>query len=235
MSLIRSWFSRPPAGARRRWRPGPAVAAMLATAAAAAFFAAPAASGATTASAARAAGPATPARQIATNNGPSSLCMNRDGGGTSQGTFIIGSNCGNANDNFQLMAVTGECNADGVVTDSCPFSNTALDRNFAGSQIVEVNDVGTSSCAGTSASNTFTLRLEECPTSPPAGWNSVMVAPGYASNTADCLISVHATNAYGSGTNIYVAQAEGYNGGVAIVSTTTGCNSPNNQWYTIDS
>jgi len=230
MSLIRSSFSRPPAGARRRWRRGPAVAAMLA---AVAFFAAPAASGATTASAAS---PAAPARQLSTNQGGSSLCMNQDGGGTSQGTFIIGYNCGYQNNYFEYVVIENECNLGKVtVSPACPFDDTALDSYYDGADIVEVYNPNSNLCAGTSESTTFTLRLEECPTSPPAGWNSILVAPGASTNTPDCLISVHSTNEYARSNEIYVAQTQGYTKGIAFTSVsnyTSGC-PLSAQWYTV--
>jgi len=233
MSLIRSWFSRRPPGARHRWRWGLASGAILA---AVAIATAPAAAQATSRPAHAAVPAATPAEQIATNQGAQSLCMNRDGGGYNQGTFIIGYNCGNQNNAFEFYVLSGQCNGGKVsATAKCPFNNQALNQAYDGSDIVEVYSLDSQSCAGTSASNTFTLRLEPCPSSGPAGWNTIMVAQGANGGVPGCLISLHSTNAPGvSGSTIYAAKEMGYTGGITFSPFNYSSSCPTSaQWHVI--
>jgi hypothetical protein len=186
---------------------------------------------------------AAPAVQISTNQGDSSLCMNRDGGGTTSGTFIIGYNCGNSDNDFELENLSNMCGAGvGTVTydastkTGCPFTNGNLDLLLDGAPLVAIEEYDEGWCAGTSASNTFTIRLEGCPNGSGVGggWNSTYVAPGFPANSPNCLISIHSTNSYGGTTNFYGLEETGYTGGVAIATgnTSGGC-SASAQWYEI--
>jgi hypothetical protein len=145
--------------------------------------------------------------------------MNRNGGGTTEGTFIIGYSCGDSNNTFQFMDLSLMC-GHGVVTPTCPFTDTSFDRSLDGSPIVAIEDYSHGWCGGTSASNTFTLRLEICPDGEGTGggWNSTYVAPGSGDDSDNCVISIHATNTYSSGSNMYNIVSAGRSGGLSITT-----------------
>jgi hypothetical protein len=60
--------------------------------------------------------------ELTDDNGGSSLCMNRDGGGTANNTPVIAYNCGNVNNDFYWGYLTTMCGS-GTVTDTCPFTD----------------------------------------------------------------------------------------------------------------
>jgi hypothetical protein len=173
--------------------------------------------------------PATPAYaqsavEIGTNQGGSALCMNRQGGGDSIGTFIIGYNCGVDNNDFEYQAVPEAC-GNGEVTSTCPFSNTAIDAVLDGAPIVNVWAYDENLCAGTASLGTFTLRLEACSNNKGLGGgaNNTWVAPGLSDtgNAFNCLISINTTNYVNNGNHFYNAVETGYEGGIAITTGNT--------------
>src|SRR5580692_11822434 len=81
---------------------------------------------------------AQPPAQVSDNiAGGNNLCMNRDGGGTAQGTKVIAYNCNNANNFFQYRQYDTMCGS-GYVTANysndtgCPFANFDLDVAYQG-------------------------------------------------------------------------------------------------------
>ena len=101
----------------------------------------------------------TPLEQLANNNSPSSmLCANRQGGGTAEGTPVIGYNCGDSNNFFTWNQYDTAC-GNGVVTyDSntqtgCPFGNGAIDFILQGDPIASFYSVDTGLCMGNPTSS----------------------------------------------------------------------------------
>lgn len=161
---------------------------------------------------------AAPAVQISTNQGEDSLCMNRDGGGVSDGTYVIGYNCGNANNAFEFAQLSNVCNG-GVVTSTCPFTDIHLDANLIGQPIVKIEAYTLpSSCVGTNGETTIDNRLEACPDSygDNGGWHTEWVAPGFDNNNPDCVISVGYTN-YENDSTLYTDRETGYTNAFAIM------------------
>ena len=82
--------------------------------------------------------PAAPAQtlvyQIATNQGNSSLCLNRQYGGTIN---VITYNCNDPNDDFSFIWLGGACGG-GYVTLTCPFSSSDVNMRYNGAAIVEI-------------------------------------------------------------------------------------------------
>jgi hypothetical protein len=88
-----------------------------------------------------------PPTQLATNSGGSSLCMNSQGGGTAQGTHVIGYNCGDPNNDYGWQQMDTACGG-GVVTATCPFANTSIDASLKGYVIVRAYNDITGLCVG---------------------------------------------------------------------------------------
>lgn len=163
---------------------------------------------------------AAPPVQVSTNQGNSSLCFNRNGGGFDEGTKVIGYNCGDPNNDFQVQR-TAECGG-GSVTSTCPFNDRRLDNYYIGAAIVQIADYAHTLvlCAGTANSTTLTLSLTGCPNQGDAGWNTYWVAPGWTTYAPYWYISVHETNALGSYNKTWAACEAGYTRPITITPGT---------------
>jgi hypothetical protein len=128
---------------------------------------------------------AAPVIQVATNQGGSSLCMNRAGGTNP----VIAYNCGDNNDDFYFMQLQTMCGR-GYVTPTCPFANTGIDRQFDGAAIVVIVNAYWITCVGNPNSNGGGSYLEQCPDSSGNGG-------GWA--TIDILTSVYDFSHYNGG------------------------------------
>lgn len=70
------------------------------------------------------------------------LCMNRNRGGLSNGTLVIGWHEGDPNNDFQWVEIQGYCGS-GHVTLTCPsFGNSNINRQFDGAVIVNIYSHG---------------------------------------------------------------------------------------------
>lgn len=115
--------------------------------------------------------------QIATNQGGSSLCMNRAGGGTGAGTAVIAYNCGNQNNDFEFISPHLMCGS-GFVTQNCPFTvGSGMNAALAGDQIVYEYSYNTGRCLGGATQTDVTAKLETCPdANGNGGWSTIYVA-----------------------------------------------------------
>jgi hypothetical protein len=106
-----------------------------------------------------------PLNQICSAQGSSSLCANRNGGGTSPGTPVIAWSAGDNNDDFQWLFLSGMCNHGTVSTSpACPFTNGGgLNSRYAGRFIAEINWIGTSLCVANDTSASGFADLGTCP------------------------------------------------------------------------
>ena len=76
-----------------------------------------------------------PPAQQAQPRGASSLCLNRQGGGQTYSTHILGWSCNDPSDNFERRQLTGMCNG-GWVTSTCPFTDHQIDQHYLDSAII---------------------------------------------------------------------------------------------------
>jgi hypothetical protein len=109
--------------------------------------------------------PARPSWEICTARGSSSLCLNRQGGGTRAGTGVIGWSAGDNNNDFIFVSISNMC-ANGRVSRAleCPFSHDALNHRFDGDNIVKIVANGTNNlCVGDTARASGNAALEPCP------------------------------------------------------------------------
>ena len=101
--------------------------------------------------------------QLTDDNGGSSLCMNRDGGGTGNNTPVIAYNCGNVNNDFYWGYLTTMCGS-GTVTDTCPFADgSGLNLAYYGDPIVVEYAYNENKCVGGNGPNDASAKLEPCP------------------------------------------------------------------------
>lgn len=100
--------------------------------------------------------------QIATDQGSSSLCLNRQGGGTAAGTHVIAYNCNDPNDDFDFIWLGGMCGGGYVtVSPACPYSNVQIDQRYNGAAIVEIYNYHAYKCVVNSGGGETVLG--QCP------------------------------------------------------------------------
>jgi hypothetical protein len=110
---------------------------------------------------------ASPAVEICTNNGSSSLCMNRKGNGQSSGTTIIGYSAGQSNNDFEYVRLSGMCNngqVEVVGGGGCPFpAGSGLNSKYDGWYINSIESISLDNlCVGTQESSSGGV-LTTCP------------------------------------------------------------------------
>ena len=122
-----------------------------------------------------------PAVEICNNNGSSSLCMNRKGGGRTDGTSVIGYSAGNVNNDFEYIRLSGKCNNGQVEVlpgGGCPFpSGSGLNSKYNGWYINAVESISdTNYCVG-SQENSSGAILTPCPDANGnnGGWGTVLI------------------------------------------------------------
>lgn len=127
-----------------------------------------------------------PAVQIATNQGSSSLCMNRSGGGVADGTPVISYNCNDPHDDFEFIQLTAAC-GNGYVhstqygsSTNCPFANPEQDAVNHGYAIVEIYSYDSYACVGNPSSSGGGTAIEPCGDTAGngAGWSTMNVLVG---------------------------------------------------------
>jgi len=103
--------------------------------------------------------------QICTPQGAHALCMNRNGGGHSPGTYVIAWSANDPNDDFAFFYLTGMCNAGKVSADlECPFTpNKGLNAKYNGHSIVEIYNWDTGLCVADSGTGSGATVLDKCP------------------------------------------------------------------------
>jgi hypothetical protein len=92
--------------------------------------------------------------QLCTVNNQYSLCLNRGGGGTGPGTWVVGwSADGNNNNDFEYGFLTGMCGGGRVIVyagGGCPFTpGSGLNARFDGAYIVDLYAYNENECVGT--------------------------------------------------------------------------------------
>jgi hypothetical protein len=123
---------------------------------------------------------------ICTTNAPSNGCMNRDGGGTGNGTPIIfWHNDGDANNNFAEVWLSNYCGL-GTVSQICPFNDHSVGSRYFGAKIYELA-AGNVSGKCVAASSGWNVQLWPCGNT---GYVFVRSSLGY-------LVSVGASNHFG--------------------------------------
>jgi len=124
---------------------------------------------------------------ICTTNAPSNGCMNRNMGGTSNGTLIIfWYNDGDANNDFIYVWLSNYCGL-GTVSTICPFNDHSVDSRYFGDKIYELAAGNVNGkCVAASSDWTYTI-LNGCGAN---GYVFVRSSLGY-------LVSVGATNHFG--------------------------------------
>lgn len=108
---------------------------------------------------------ALPTFEICTARGSSSLCLNRNGGGTRAGTAIIGWSAGDNNNDFLEVQITGMCDH-GYVSTTCPFTPACggLNSRYIGASIVRIEANNTNNlCVGDNGTGSGGAALETCP------------------------------------------------------------------------
>jgi hypothetical protein len=89
-----------------------------------------------------------PSVQVCAPNDDGGWCMNRDGGGTGQGTQVISWTLGDSNNEFTWFGLPDYCGG-GHVTPTCPaWGNTAVNRAHDGAAIGEIESVTAGLCLG---------------------------------------------------------------------------------------
>jgi hypothetical protein len=115
--------------------------------------------------------------ELKDDNGGSSLCMNRSGQGTSNGTPVIAYNCGQVNNDFYFAQLTQACGS-GTVTQTCPFTDgSGLNLAYYGDDIVVEYAYNENKCVGGNTSNDASAKLEPCPSNSGSGggWSTIGV------------------------------------------------------------
>jgi hypothetical protein len=109
--------------------------------------------------------PARPNFEVCTAQGSSSLCLNRSGNGTGQGTAVIGWSAGYNNNDFIFVSISNMCNHGNVSKAmNCPFSNTLLNGRYNGHSIVKIVANGTNNlCVGDNLRGDGNAALATCP------------------------------------------------------------------------
>jgi hypothetical protein len=114
----------------------------------------------------RAVATAAPPIEICTAEGSHSLCLNRNGGGTTAGTSVIGWSEGDSNNYFDYVWLNGACNH-GYVSAvlECPFTpNRGLNARYDGAAIVEIHALGNVGlCVADSGTGSGAAVLGTCP------------------------------------------------------------------------
>jgi len=89
-----------------------------------------------------------PPTQICNNANNLLVCINRSGGGTGNGTHIIGWHPGDRNNDFQWKQENDLCGGHVSAATDCPFTNTGLDSAYNGDVIVRIyaNAYGENKC-----------------------------------------------------------------------------------------
>jgi hypothetical protein len=106
-----------------------------------------------------------PIAEVCTDMGSSSLCANRNGGGTNPGTYVIGWSAGDNNNDFAFAYLTGMC-GNGKVTASppCPFTpNGGLNARYNGKMIAAIFNLTTGLCIADSGTGSGATVLDKCP------------------------------------------------------------------------
>lgn len=144
----------------------------------------------------------TPAIEICTANGGSSLCMNRKGGGRTDGTSVIGYSAGDNNNDFEYIRLSGKCNNGQVEVfagGGCPFpSGSGLNSKYNGWYINAIESISdTNFCVGTQENSSGGI-LTPCPdvNGNGGGWGTVMVT--CPAQTSCPLVNYHWTVADGN-------------------------------------
>ncbi len=115
--------------------------------------------------------------ELKDDNGGSSLCFNRDGGGTSDNTPVIAYNCGNINNDFYWGYLTTMCGG-GTVTQTCPFTvGSGLNAALYGDPIIVEQAYNELACVGGESSTDNDAKLEGCPADNGSGggWSTIDV------------------------------------------------------------
>lgn len=165
-----------------------------------------------------------PAVQICNNQLPQ-LCMNRAGGGSTQGTTVTAFDADDIHGSFEGVTLSGRCNAGHVSSaQHCPFTNQAYNVTYNNDRIMSLEEYVDDWCVGTAGATLFTTRLEGCPTPDGAGggWDTQWVWNG-AGSTFNCIINIEKTNANGDGSHVWAALSNGRSNAITIA---TGNNSP---------
>lgn len=103
--------------------------------------------------------------------------MNRNGGGTADGTSIIAYHPNDPNDDSAFVLLDFYCN-NGHVEAGCPFSSASgLDTVLEGDQIVMQWSPRTNKCVGTDSAGASAATLQECPSEDGGGggWSTKQV------------------------------------------------------------
>jgi hypothetical protein len=106
-------------------------------------------------------------------NGGSGLCLN-DWNGSVSGPVKMGQN-NFTNQNFHSYELNNMCGG-GLVTHSCPFTNTSLDNALFGDVIVAILNSDNAHCIGTSQTTRGAI-MTSCPNTfgNGGGWGTVMI------------------------------------------------------------
>lgn len=125
--------------------------------------------------------------EICDNEGGSSLCANRSGGGTAIGTNVIGWSAGDSNNDFSFLLLDRKCN-NGQVDTTCPFINgSGLNLEYDGDQIVTLvtpHGADGEECIGGTSALSAGATLQGCPADDGSGggWSAQWVlAPSKSS------------------------------------------------------
>lgn len=116
--------------------------------------------------------------QLSTDEGASSLCMNRDQGTTGYGTPVIAYNCGDDNNDFYVKPLSKMCGPSGTVTDTCPFTvGSGLNGAYYGFKIGAVYAYNEGKCAGGDGELDSNAKLEACPDDygNGGGWSTIVI------------------------------------------------------------
>lgn len=140
--------------------------------------------------------------QVATNQGSSSLCLNRQYGGTSH---VITYSCNDENDDFSFIWIGGMCGGTGYVTSTCPFSSSDVNNRYRGAAIVEIYAYNFALClANNGLQGTGILGV--CPDENGNGgsYGTIFVLaqvhnfPGWTGTPSTYVVNRYWTNQYGS-------------------------------------
>ena len=138
--------------------------------------------------------------QVATNQGSSSLCLNRQGG---TATNVITYSCNDENDDFSILWLGGMCNGTGYVTSTCPFSSSTVNSRYRGAAIVEVYNYNFALCLASNGGNGI---LGACPDVRGNGgsYGTIFVLaqvhnfPDWTGTPSTYVVNRYFTNLYGS-------------------------------------
>jgi hypothetical protein len=119
-----------------------------------------------------------PPVQIAQPRGSASLCLNRQGGGTANGTHVIGWSCGDPSNDFERRQLYHMCN-NGWVTATCPFADHNIDNRYLNAAIVREESYKNGIKCVASGQYSSLAFLDDCPDTygNNGGWGTVMILP----------------------------------------------------------